>query len=371
MNKREFIAQRREVWKEFEALVDKFDRVRLRRRPPEEISQYSRLLRELSNDLAVIRSRDWGGSLVAYLNHLVARGHNAFYAAPPGNLAQVVRFLTTGFPRLFRANVGYFAVAAALFFVPGIISWTVIQNDPSLANRIIPDEMLDQFDSMYSDENDDSTNDDPGNESESDRAANGDGNLVTENEDSEDEEPIDDDPADEETEGSWDAGFGEGRAGMAGFYVYNNVGIALACFARGALLGIGTVYTLLYNGITIGAIGGYIVSQGNGERFVSFIISHGSFELTAIAVAGQAGLMLGDALIHLRQSTRIDSLRRRGLEAVKIGAGAAVMLFIAALIEAFWSPSGVPVMAKYIVGSMLWVLVALYLAMAGGREASV
>jgi hypothetical protein len=45
------------------------------------------------------------------------------------------------------------------------------------------------------------------------------------------------------------------------------------------------------------------------------------------------------------------------------------MLGIAALIEAFWSPSGVPVMLKYVVGSGLWVLVFLYLGLAGRGEA--
>ena len=98
------------------------------------------------------------------------------------------------------------------------------------------------------------------------------------------------------------------------------------------------------------------------------MISHGSFELTAIAVAGGAGLMLGNALIHPGQRTRMESLKVRGLEAVQIAAGAAVMLLIAAFIEAFWSPLAVPAMLKYVVGSSLWLLVFCYLAFAG-REA--
>ena len=155
------------------------------------------------------------------------------------------------------------------------------------------------------------------------------------------------------------------RATMAGFYINNNVGIALKCFALGILLGIGTVYTLLFNGIFLGAVSGYIVSQGNGDRFLSFVISHGSFELTAIAVAGGAGLMLGNALIHPGQRKRFESLQVRGLEAVQIAGGAAVMLVVAAFIEAFWSPSDIPNLVKYVVGSGLWLLVFLYLGLAG------
>lgn len=159
--------------------------------------------------------------------------------------------------------------------------------------------------------------------------------------------------------------FGRFFVPQVGFYVRNNVGIALRCFAVGIFFGALTVYVLLSNGIAIGAIGGYIVSQGHGEAFTSFVISHGSFELTAIAVAGGAGLMLGHALIHPGQRTRLESLRTMGSEAVQIAAGAAAMLVIAAVIEAFWSPSGVPSIWKYIAGTGLWLLVILYLALAG------
>ncbi len=44
---------------------------------------------------------------------------------------------------------------------------------------------------------------------------------------------------------------------------------------------------------------------------------------------------------------------------MQIAGGAVVMLLIAALIEAFWSPAAIPVLLKYIVGAMLWGLVAL------------
>jgi len=323
MNKRRFVQERRPAWGRFELLVNRLDTMSFSRMRSSEVSEFSRLFRELSNDLAIIRSREWGEDLARYLNHLVARGHNSFYRAPPGNLARFTRFLAVGFPRLFRANIGYFVVAATLFFLPGAISWSVIQARPELVARVIPHEYLEQFDKMYAEE-------------------------------TESDEPTDN--------------FGEARSMMAGFYVYNNVGIALACFARGILLGVGTVYTLLFNGIMIGAVGGYVVSQADAERFLSFVISHGSFELTAIAISGAAGLMLGNALLHPGQRTRREALSVRGLEAVQIAAGAAVMLVIAALIEAFWSPSGVPASLKYAVGSGLWLVVFLYLMLAGREQ---
>jgi uncharacterized membrane protein SpoIIM required for sporulation len=329
MNKRQFLRQRRGAWRQFESLLTSLSGLSLQRMKAKQISVYSRLLRELSGDLATIRSRDWGQALVGYLNSLVARGHSAFYAAPPTDFSPIIRFLTAGFPKLFRQRIGYFLTAAALFFVPGGVAWAVIQLNPSLAPRLIDPAQMEQFDEMYSAR-----------------------------------DPHDEHDEEEESSPGWFQ-FGEERTAMAGFYVQHNVGIALQCFARGILFGVGTILTLLFNGIAIGAVGGYVVSQGHGDRFLSFVISHGSFELTAIAVSGGAGLMLGDALVHPGNRTRLEALRVQGLEAVQIAGGAAVMLIIAALIEGFWSPAPIPAVFKYAVGALLWLIVILYLSLAG------
>lgn len=322
MNKRQFVKQRKKAWLRFERLVRRLDRVSFSKLRPKEAAEFSTLLRELSGDLAIIRARGWGQNLASYLNHLVARGHNSFYRAPPGNLAHVVRFIAAGYPRMFRRNVWYFVTAAALFFVPLGVTWTAVQTNPSLASRILPNEALEEMDRNY-----------------------------------------DFDPDDPERQA-----FSEMRTMMGGFYVYNNVGIALRAFAVGILLGAMTVYVLVYNGIAIGAISGYLIAMGHGKSFTSFVISHGSFELTAIAIAGGAGLMLGNALIHPGRRTRTEALKVRGLEAVQIAVGAGAMLVVAAGIEAFWSPSGVPSILKYIVGTALWVVVYMYLFLAGRGE---
>ena len=322
MNKQQFIAQRRPVWQQFEKLVRRLDSQSLKRLPPAELTQFSRLFRETCFDLALIRSRDWGEGVAVFLNGLVIRGHDCFHQAPPSRLDQVFKFLTAGFPRLLRANIWYFAAAFALFFLPLGISWAAIQYDPKLAELVLDAGMREQMEEMYS----------------SDLAE------------------------------GWES-FGEKRSLMAGFYVNHNVGIAWQCFAHGILLGIGTVYVLLSNGIVLGAVSGFLVGAGHGERFLSFAVSHGSFELTAIAVSGAGGLMLADAILRPGRRTRIESLRVRGSDALKIAGGAGVMLVIAALLEAFWSPSPLPPKVKFSVGGGLWLLVFLYFAFVGRGSA--
>jgi hypothetical protein len=149
MNKREYTARRRDAWRRFEELLDRLDAGARKRLSAAESTEFSRLFRELCYDLSQVRSRDWGEALSNYLNDLVSRGHNAFYSAPPGKLSHVARFLAVDFPRTFRRNAGYFAVAAALFFVPLAIAWGVVQADPSLARRVIPAEALEEMKKMY------------------------------------------------------------------------------------------------------------------------------------------------------------------------------------------------------------------------------
>lgn len=337
MNKRRFVTKREPAWRRFEQLLDRLDSISIRRFSPAETAEFSRLFRELCYDLAFIRSHDWGRGLVSYLNDLVSRGHNAFYSSPPGNLAHFVRFLAVGFPRVFRKNIGYFLTAAVIFFGPMAVSWAIIQHDPSLASRIIDPRALKLMEEMYSDKKNET------------------GNSSTK---------IGSQPKE------WrdSSEFGEERALMAGFYTQHNGSIALDCFGRGILFGVGTVYTLIFNGIALGAISGYLIATGHSERFLSFVISHGSFELVAIAVAGGAGLMLGNALVHPGRRTRLEALRERGLEAIQVACGAAAMLVVAALIEGFWSPSAIPSVVKYSVGGLLWVVVLVYLSTAGRWE---
>ena len=153
---------------------------------------------------------------------------------------------------------------------------------------------------------------------------------------------------------------------MFGHYVMNNIGIAFRCFAAGLFLGIGSLFFLGYNGFAIGGVAGYLVWRGHGERFLSFVVTHGAFELTAIVIAGAAGLAIGGALLAPGRRSRGQALAEAASKAMVLVYGAAAMLLVAAAIEAFWSsarwlPSGV----KFAVGGACWIAVLAYLAWQG------
>jgi uncharacterized membrane protein SpoIIM required for sporulation len=155
---------------------------------------------------------------------------------------------------------------------------------------------------------------------------------------------------------------------MFGYYIYNNIGLGFRTFAGGVLLGIGSAFMLVLNGVFIGAASGYLTARGFIETFYTFIAGHGAFELTGIVLAGVAGLKLGWAVVAPGRSSRVESLRQAAAGGVRLILGVAALLVLAAFIEAFWSSNRtIPADIKYAAGAIGWLLVSLYLTRAGRR----
>lgn len=128
-----------------------------------------------------------------------------------------------------------------------------------------------------------------------------------------------------------------GKFRMFGFYIRNNIGVGFRTFAGGILVGIGTAALLIFNGIVFGALATHLTLQGEGNVFWSFVIGHGALELTAIVLAGTAGLKLGFSLLKPGSLTRSRDLREAARDSMHIVYGFIFMLVLAAFIEAFWS----------------------------------
>lgn len=321
MNRERFIRDRRQDWQQFESLVARMKTTRQSKWANGDVTALSRLYRSICYDLSLVQSREWGARLEQYLNDLVAQGHNCLYRSPPQSVRSVWDFFSLGFPQLLRRRYKPFLLALALFLVPLLASVWVGYARPELAELVAGKEQIDQAIESYSKD------------------------MYT----------------------SADSRYSGERSRMFGFYVNNNTGIAFKAFAMGVLVGIGTCYVLITNGISIGIIKGAILAEGDptADNFFSFIISHGAFELTAIVIAGAGGLVLAQGILMPGQRTRGDSLRFHGTEALKLALGAGGMLFVAAMLEGYFSPLPIPSIIKYSVGSCLWLLVVVYLTMSG------
>jgi uncharacterized membrane protein SpoIIM required for sporulation len=158
---------------------------------------------------------------------------------------------------------------------------------------------------------------------------------------------------------------------MFGHYIMNNISIGFRTFASGLLAGVGTIFVLISNGVIIGTIAGHLQAVGHGDPFWRFVAGHSAPELTAIVIAGAAGLRLGLDLIAPGRRRRVDALIEAGQVGAKLCVGIFAMLVFAAFVEAFWSSIGwMPAAVKYSVGGALWTLVVVWL-WRGGRNAPV
>jgi uncharacterized membrane protein SpoIIM required for sporulation len=130
------------------------------------------------------------------------------------------------------------------------------------------------------------------------------------------------------------------------------------------------VFFLVYNGAFAGAIAGYLTDRGMGPTFYSFVVTHAAFELTAIVLAGAAGLRIGHVLLAPGRLTRRQALVAAARESSVILYGVAAMLFVAAGIEAFWSSARwLAPAVKYSVAALCWVAVFAYFTLQGRRAA--
>lgn len=313
------------AWREYRELVERVQDRGFRGVPEEDVTRFATLYRTTAADLA--RSRSYGASaeLVYSLQRLVGAGHNLLYRPGAASGRSFLRWLARGFPALVRRRWVPVSIAAALLFGPMLATGAAVQLEPARARQVLPAEMLARA------------------EEGAERQAAGAGYV--------------------EIPEMWMSMF-------ATSIITNNVQVAILAFAGGVAAGLGTVVTLVFNGVSIGAAFGLFGAYGLSLHLLAFVLPHGVLELTAICIAGGAGLWLGSALIAPGRSTRRDALVVRGREAVSLLGGAAVMLVVAGLIEGFISPSPLPMAFKAAISATSAVLVAGYLVLGGRRDGS-
>lgn len=328
MKQQEFETRHAVEWDAFSAWLEQSKALRRRRTEPAAAlspAQVPARYREICQHLALARDRQYSAELIERLSRLALSGHQRLYGAHGHAATKIASFLLRGFPRAVRGQMVYVLLASLLFFGPLVVLTAALQRYPEFAYVIIPPQQLEQFDAMYGD-----------------KAK----KLGRERD-------ADDDVA------------------MFGYYIWNNVRIGFQTFAGGTLFGLGAVFYLLFNGLYIGTVTGYLIYAGLATNFFSFVAGHSAFELTAIVLCGAAGLRVGYGLIAPGQRTRIDAFKAAAQNALPLVIGAACMLVMAAVLEAFWSSRGeIPPPVKYGVGAVFWVLTLGYFMFMGrGRAA--
>ncbi len=310
------VLERSPAWEELEHLLRG---KALSKRPASETSRIAELYRQTCTDLMRAERLGCEPQIISHLDSIVSKAHSALYAGQSTPFLRFGHLLKREFPRALRRNGALFLVANLLFWLPFFVSLARSLASEGFSAHVLPLPVLEQMAHAY----------------DKDVSS---GRIAGEN------------------------------AQMAGFYVFNNVGIAFRCFATGILFGLGSAFFLVYNGVVTGTVMGHVIRVGGGENILTFVCGHAPLELGAIVISGAAGLQMGRALILTQGRTRLGSLWASRDQILIQVLGAAVMLLLAALIEGFWSPSTAPYEVKWAFGAVVLLLVGVYLTFAGRRE---
>lgn len=280
--------------------------------------------RRVCENLALAQSRAYPVHLVARLETLAQDAHQLIYRRQDYGLRRLGRLLRVELPCAVRAQGRYVLVALLLFALPLGLAFVLALQGPDFVLHLLEAGKLREYEAMYADGK----------------------KAMGRVRDASDD---------------W---------AMFGFYIFNNIGIGFRCFGAGILAGVGSAFVLVYNGLLIGAIAGHLTRVDLGHNFWPFVATHASFELTGIVLSGAAGLRLGMGWLAPGRMTRLESLRTAALAAVPLVYAAFALLLVAAAFEAFWSPAAwIAPAVKYSVAALCWVLVLLWLLVAGRGHA--
>lgn len=115
----------------------------------------------------------------------------------------------------------------------------------------------------------------------------------------------------------------------------NNVRVSLLCFAAGLFASLGTGLILLFNGIMVGAFQYFFHEQGVLRESLLTIWVHGTLEISAIVVAGSAGLAMGNAFLFPGTYTRMESFRHGARLGLKVVIGLVPVFIVAGFLESY------------------------------------
>ena len=303
-------------WDRLEELTRRGQANGLRSLTHRQLSELGLLYHQVAADLASLRE-DWSAERhAAYLNQLLGRAHSCLYTVRRSRPLHILNFYRYTFPLVFRATLAYTATAFAVFAAAALVGAILVLQDPAFARSLIPPHVV----------------------------------------------------ADIEHKKLWTGSIVSMKPLASSIIMTNNLTVTFFTFAYGILFGVGTIFLLAFNGLLLGTIATACARAGISKALWSFVLPHGVLELTAIFIAGGAGLLLARALIAPGDWSRRDALAWHGRRAVQLILGCIPMLVLAGIIEGFVSPLGWAPRWKFIFAALTAILGAGYLTGVWGKR---
>lgn len=314
MQFQQLVSQRRQAWERLENYLRRIEKAQVQSLSQAELVEFGQLYRSATSDLAIAQRDFPQHDVTAYLNQLVGRAHPVVYRGEPLVLRRLKNFYLRDLPQLYRETLPFIGAAALLLFGPAVLAYLIMLYNPSAAKYVLDSATIGMIESG---------------------------------------------------EQWWKELNQRNEVGSA-FLMTNNLGVAFLAFAGGMIFGLGTVYVLIVNGVSIGAVLGLLHAHGNAAPLWEFIAGHGVLELSEITIAGGCGLMLGYAMLRPGLYSRRDALGIAASKSVRLLLGTAPFLVVAGVIEGMISPQDIlPAFIKFGVAIGTGLLLYGYLLLVG------
>jgi len=307
-----YIARNQASWDRLDELTRRARR-RVGDLSPAELDELLQRYQRTAAQLSYVRTTYRDPALTGRLAASVAAAYGVVYGKRARTWRTLAEFFTATFPAAVWQSRRFVAVAAACFVVPALAVSLWLVNDPvaldasaSAAER--RDYVENQFEQYYS------------------------------------EQP---------------------SAQFFTLVTTNNIRVGFLAFALGALLALPGAWVLALNGVYLGQAASWMITEGDALRFWGLILPHGALEITAIVIAGGAGLRLGWAVIAPGDRTRSQALTDEGRRAVTIVLGLVATFTVAGLIEGFVTGSGLDPALRVLIGLVGEAVFVTYLVVQG------
>jgi len=327
INMQEFTARGRPLWEELDQMLELISRDAARKLSLEQVKRIHYLYSRSCADLSEMRTYGVERDVCDYLEALCARAYAELHTMQKRHCLrlQPAEWLTCTFPQCVRRHSRKLLLALVLTLLGVVMGAALLALDPQSKEVLLPYAHL----------------------------------AIT--------------PAERVAkEEMAERNSYEGRK-LSGsvWYMTHNSRVGFVVIASGVTCGVLTFILLFSNGVLLGAVGFDYIAGGESVFLTGWLLPHGSVEIPAILLAGQAGLILGAALIGGRTRLSLAMRLRQALpDLATITLGMVLMMAWAGVIEAAFSQYHEPVLPyafKIAFGAVQLLLLFWYFGCAGRR----
>lgn len=305
-----FVDRGEERWAEAEALLAGWRR-RGKGLTHGELERLAGAHRQVMGDLARARTHFPGTAVEARLRSLAFAGHRALSGVEEPWLRRLLRFLVRGFPQRFREAQGALLVSLSIFCAATLLGFVVGSVEPDFSAMFVGPDAIAEMKR---------------------------GVIWTDQ-----------------------VGHVMPPSLLSSQIFTNNMSVAIFAWAGGALLGLGSLYLLVMNGVMFGSVLALAGHYDLLDRLMAWIAAHGPLELFLITVASAAGLELAWGLLAWRNRPRRETFAEAARRSLRLVGGTLPWFVLLGIVEGNVSPlMDLPTPAKGALGLALLVLFLAY-----------